>query len=414
MASQLEAPQLAEVEDDTVDGGVETYSVDGNEVGLPVDEPPVQRQLRYGKESKHRSFPMKVIVVGMPGTNGPAMAKALKQLGIPKIFDTQDLLDPRLTKFHKRLIQMQMGETRKQRKLYFTADDFDPLLESCEAVLGWPAATYATDLMIAYRDAKVIVTTLPSSAQSAWKKKLESTYNALQSSILIKCLLWFDISHYRSTHNLLMTTFKTFFDGDLSRNALMSYKIHTGRINGTINLQHRDGNADLLMFDPSNGDWHSLCAFLQVPEPKAMPFPRVQHHHGPGNALDADPAFKQLAPWRLFIRYSNYHILFSLVLSYPLAFALGPRTTADFAELLDFIVVCLTAIVGVRVISPQRLEPPRLVEFMVALVGEIIALWYLQPGTKMMTTLLGIATGRALWWGSLSFLVRWTLEQVVK
>ena len=96
--------------------------------------------------------------------------------------------------------------------------------------------------MIAYRDAKVILTTLPPSSirQRVWRDELSTAFDALQTSRLIKFLLWTNLGSYRTTHHLLTTISKGFFDGDITQHALMSYQIHEGRIKGTLTLQKKD------------------------------------------------------------------------------------------------------------------------------------------------------------------------------
>ena len=90
--------------------------------------------------------------------------------------------------------------------------------------------------MIAYRNAKVILTTLPDSAKQPWLKRMQSAFAALHSSPLIKLLLRTDLGNYRSTHDLLMTISKAFFDGNIAQHAMMSYKIHEGESGAGVHV----------------------------------------------------------------------------------------------------------------------------------------------------------------------------------
>ena len=173
---------------------------------------------------------------------------------------------------------------------------------------------YATDLMIAYRSARVILTVLPSAQIRPWRSRLQSVYHALQTSPLIKLLLYYNISDYRTTHHLLETMFRGFFDGDILQHAQMSYKIHQGRIRGTLNLQGKSETDDVLSFDPSRPDWVALYKFLGAQPPKSG-IMEVK-----GN--ETLPAFDELEPWRLFVRYADYWGTLSISTAFIISFLL--------------------------------------------------------------------------------------------
>ncbi|CAF9942405.1 hypothetical protein IMSHALPRED_003661 [Imshaugia aleurites] len=110
---------------------------------------------KYGE----RVVPMKVLCLGLPRTGTDSLRRALKLLGINDVYhgfpaffenprDCEMWYEAHKSKFENR------GKP-------FGRDEFDKLLGHCQAVADHPCCVFAEELVQAYPEAKVILTTRP-------------------------------------------------------------------------------------------------------------------------------------------------------------------------------------------------------------------------------------------------------------
>ncbi|KAF4619068.1 hypothetical protein G7Y89_g14779 [Cudoniella acicularis] len=103
-----------------------------------------------------RKVPMKVLILGLGRTGTASIRAAMKQLGY---IDTYHMMcasienPPDALMWHEALRAKYEGIG-----MPYTRSDWDQLLGHCQAVCDWPAIAFAPELIAAYPDAKVILT----------------------------------------------------------------------------------------------------------------------------------------------------------------------------------------------------------------------------------------------------------------
>ncbi|TDZ16167.1 putative membrane protein [Colletotrichum orbiculare MAFF 240422] len=119
-----------------------------------------------------RTVPMKVLCLGLGRTGTASLRVALKQLGFQDTYhmlsaSTENPLDCLL--WSEALAAKYDGTGER-----FGRAKWDALLGHCQAVCDWPAASFADELIEAYPDAKVVLTTRD---VDSWYKPTKATVN---------------------------------------------------------------------------------------------------------------------------------------------------------------------------------------------------------------------------------------------
>lgn len=149
-----------------------------------------------------------------------------------------------------------------------TREHWDALLGHCGAATDWPVAFFAPELLAAYPDAKVILTTRP---VDAWHASVLVAGNWRATEPFLRLVARLGDWGARMYHPMLHTAWSWYFDGDFAQNGKRVYKQHYALVRGLVPQDQ------LLEFDVRQG-WSPLCAFLgkDVPE---VPFPHVNDGH---------------------------------------------------------------------------------------------------------------------------------------
>lgn len=145
----------------------------------------------------------------------------------------------------------------------FDRDDWDKLLGNCQAVCDWPAIAFAKELIEAYPEAKVVLTTRDVDSWHA--STLRTVYWRVMDPEL-RILSHFDwaASMY---YPMLKKFFDTFFRGDFPGQGKDVYIKHYDEVRSLVPKDR------LLEFAVKDG-WEPLCKFLREPIP-ASKFPNV-------------------------------------------------------------------------------------------------------------------------------------------
>jgi hypothetical protein len=129
-----------------------------------------------------------------------------------------------------------------------------------------PSACFVPELMAAYPNAKIILTTRSS---QGWLKSMMRTIHALQTSRLDRFLLRFADAHLKSVSYVMDLIFEYYFKGDVPEKGESVFMKHNKLVRELAESQKRE----VLEFELGDG-WEPLCDFLRRPMPD-MEFPHV-------------------------------------------------------------------------------------------------------------------------------------------
>ncbi|KAL4921334.1 hypothetical protein BDW62DRAFT_174481 [Aspergillus aurantiobrunneus] len=213
---------------------------------------------------------MQVLAVGISRSGTESLREALHILGFEHThhgFDT--ILPPDNLENTYRLLKKKYntppptGETPSQK---LTAEDFDTILGDNVGVCDLFAAEFAPELIAAYPDAKVILTTRKD--LDAWHKSMQATMGYFDRNPIDWdwCKSWFCGELFWIRQAMCRTMMPAFFRGRFASNGKWVYEQHVAMVRGL-------GLSDERMLEWSVEDgWEPLCRFLgrEVPD---VPFP---------------------------------------------------------------------------------------------------------------------------------------------
>ncbi|WQF89320.1 hypothetical protein CDEST_14334 [Colletotrichum destructivum] len=144
----------------------------------------------------------------------------------------------------------------------FGKDKWDALLGHCQAVTDWPAASFAAELIEAYPEAKVILTTRD---VDSWFESTRVTVNHRANDRF----LWL-LSHFDWASSMYYPMLRKYWDAVFKRD----FEKHGKK----VFLEHNDHvrrlvPPDRLLEYRVGEGWEPLCKFLGCPVP-STPFPR--------------------------------------------------------------------------------------------------------------------------------------------
>ncbi|KAL5364693.1 P-loop containing nucleoside triphosphate hydrolase protein [Aspergillus floccosus] len=207
----------------------------------------------------HRTVPMKVLALGVGRTGTASLRIALERLGYLKCYHMMSASmenPPDCLMWHDALCAKYDGVGEFGRK------EWDQLLGECQAVCDWPACAFAKELIEAYPNAKVILTTRD---VDSWHASVMKTVHWRVSDPehrFVSNFSWAAGMYYP----MLNKFFETFFRGDFPNKGKQVYLDHVEEVRSLVPPER------LLEYKISDG-WGPLCEFLgeEVPD---TPFPR--------------------------------------------------------------------------------------------------------------------------------------------
>jgi len=128
-------------------------------------------------------------------------------------------------------------------------------------VTDFPAACFGPELIAAYPDAKVVLTTRD---PDAWVESIRATLYWRYNDKVLYWLSFVDWGH-RLWAPMYAMMFSRFFEGDFDRNAKRVFEQHSAELRSLVPA------GKLLEYDVREG-WGPLCDFLEVDKPD-QPFP---------------------------------------------------------------------------------------------------------------------------------------------
>ncbi|KAL4795334.1 P-loop containing nucleoside triphosphate hydrolase protein [Aspergillus venezuelensis] len=207
----------------------------------------------------HRTVPMKVLALGVGRTGTASLRIALERLGYLKCYHMMSASmenPPDCLMWHDALNAKYDGVGEFGRK------EWDQLLGDCQAVCDWPACAFAKELIEAYPNAKVILTTRE---VDSWHASVMKTVHWRVSDPehrLASNFSWAASMYYP----MLNKFFATFFRGDFPNKGKQVYEDHVAEVRSLVPPER------LLEYKISDG-WAPLCEFLGEEVPDTA-FPR--------------------------------------------------------------------------------------------------------------------------------------------
>lgn len=204
---------------------------------------------------------LKVIGAGFGRTGTMSLYTALNQLGMPCYHMYEVIKNPKNKKhlsFWRNVAHAPPG----------TQQDWEQVFANYTAAVDNPASCMWRELMAAYPDAKVILTTHPRGAGTWYESTIETIYftqNVWQFKV-IEFLTPFGRKFGDMSGRLIWGRFLKGTMNDRAK-AIARYEEHIAEVKAAVPPER------LLVFSVSEG-WKPLCAFLGVEEP-TTPFPNV-------------------------------------------------------------------------------------------------------------------------------------------
>ncbi|KAF2967588.1 hypothetical protein GQX73_g5979 [Xylaria multiplex] len=208
-----------------------------------------------------RTVPMRALLLA-PGRTGTAsMRAAMKQLGF---VDTYHMMNCSIENPPDALLWMDALRAKYDGVGEFTRKDWDKLLGGSQAVCDWPACAFAKELIEAYPEAKVVMTTRD---VDSWHASTMKTVYWRVTDPELRMLSHFSWAA-KMYYPMLKKFFDTFFEGDFPNRGKEVFTKHYAEVRKMV-------PADRLLEYRVQDGWEPLCKFLDVPVPKDVPFPNV-------------------------------------------------------------------------------------------------------------------------------------------
>jgi len=218
---------------------------------------------------------LKVIGAGFGRTGTRSLKTALEELGFDRCYHMEEVMkNPSHLKHWAEI--MEGGKT-----------DWETLFKGYQSATDWPAAAYYRDLMVAYPDAKIILTVRD---PESWHTSIMNTlYQASRKFRRFTRIL-------PPLHQFLTAMEKVVWQGTFHNK--VEDKIHAMEVfNKHIEeVKHVVPKERLLIFEARYG-WEPLCLFLNVPVPIDKPYP----HKNRGDIVRQILKYKAPMKWGVLI-----------------------------------------------------------------------------------------------------------------
>ncbi|KAK4991584.1 hypothetical protein LTR28_013252 [Elasticomyces elasticus] len=214
----------------------------------------------------HRTVPMRVLALGLGRTGTASLRTALKELGFS---DCYHMMSASVENPPDCLMWQDAFAAKFDGKGKFGREQWDQLFGHCQAVCDWPAVAFAKELVEAYPDAKVILTTRD---VDSWFASTMKTVNWRATDPELKAVAMFDwgAGLYQP---MLKKFWDVFFGGDFEANGKQKFHDYYAEVRALVPREN------LLEYKMGEG-WAPLCRFLDVPAPEGIKFPRTNDTDG--------------------------------------------------------------------------------------------------------------------------------------
>jgi len=187
---------------------------------------------------------VEVLSLGMGRTGTQSLADALPLLGIAPIYHMRDVRK----NSHQDAWDTLLSAKKAGKPI--TTEDFDAILGPYAGVTDWPSITFAAELIDAYPEAKIILTTRD---EDAWLASMNSTLFLPRPG---QPPSKFFVFHFGE-------------EQEWQANAKKAFREH----NENVRKVARERGREVLEYEVKQG-WEPLCAFLGREVPVGEQFPR--------------------------------------------------------------------------------------------------------------------------------------------
>jgi len=224
------------------------------------------------QDERTRKKPMRILVLGMCRTGTTSISTALRKLGYTPHQMRDVLINPTDLALWQEAINLTLFPPRdrpaSQRNLApYAKPEFDKLLSDHDVVMDLPGCIFVKQLVEAYPDAKVILTTRD---YDEWEKSMQESLWCLCTWRLFVFARYFNISQLAPLIRLMHTVFRVHNGNTYGRpESKAAFEKHYDTVRSIVPADR------LLEIDPDDTTWDPLCAFLERKVPDEA-FPRVK------------------------------------------------------------------------------------------------------------------------------------------
>jgi hypothetical protein len=221
--------------------------------------------------TRTRKKPMRILVLGMCRTGTTSISTALRKLGYTPHQMREVLINPQELALWQEAINVTLlapqDRPAGQRHLApYGKPEFDKLLADYDVVMDLPGCVFAKQLVAAYPDAKVILTTRK---YEDWEASMQDSIWCLCTWRLFALARYLNISQMAPLMRLIHSVFRVHngntYGGPASKAA---YEKHYDTVRALVPKER------LLEMDPETSGWEPLCRFLEREVPKEN-YPRM-------------------------------------------------------------------------------------------------------------------------------------------
>lgn len=202
--------------------------------------------------ARPRTKPMQVLALGMSRSGTESLRRALITLGYDHVYHGFDMSESRPMQWKQWALlgrrKFGLTGTSHRGDPQISREDFDQILGHSEAVTDQPCSIFASELIKAYPEAKVILN----------HRDVEPWYESITALILPQArgfwyhvLPWFQADMYWAVQ-YTVHCFNMHFYGSLERNGKWVYEQHSATIKGSVEPGR------LLVWRVQDG-WEPLC-----------------------------------------------------------------------------------------------------------------------------------------------------------
>ncbi|TKA80326.1 hypothetical protein B0A55_02223 [Friedmanniomyces simplex] len=207
-----------------------------------------------------RLVPMKVLALGLGRTGTASLRSALHTLG----FNCYHMMSASVENPPDCLMWSDALAAKYDGVGTFGPEQWDQLLGHCQAVCDWPAVAFAKNLVEAYPEAKVVLTTR--NVDSWYASTMRTVHwRATEPGLQLAAKVDWAASMYQPMVSKFWTCF---WEGDFEKNGKRRFDEYYAEVRQLVPKHN------LLEYNISEG-WQPLCDFLEAPIPEGQSFPRT-------------------------------------------------------------------------------------------------------------------------------------------
>jgi hypothetical protein len=229
-------------------------------------------------DERERKIPVRILVLGMCRTGTTSLSIALRKLGFTPHHMRNILASPKDIPLWQEAINLTLlspqdrPSHQKNRAPYGKAE-FDKLLGDYDVVMDVPGCIFAKELIEAYPDAKVILTTRD---YASWEESMQESIWCLCTWRLFAMARYFNLTAMAPLMRLMHSIFRAHNGNNYGGpKAQAAYEAHYDLVRATVPKDK------LLEFDPDADDttWHPLCKFVNIKVPEEA-WPQLKDERG--------------------------------------------------------------------------------------------------------------------------------------